>query len=280
MKLSYLTYQFKRFPLEYCFQMAKEYGFDGVEVWGGRPHAYVPDMDKAAVKELNSWKKKYGLEISMFVPEILSYPYGMASRVANERKDAVSYLVKAVDLAAGMGTERIQITVPHPGYGRPKAECWDQMIYGLTKISERAQELGIKVILEALTFHEGGNLLTSVDDLVKAIDEVNIPSLMSMIDVVPPFIANEPFSEYFDKLGDKMQYIHLCNSDNISEFHSQLDQGHIPLKDFFRITKRYGYRGWASVELLAPYFRDPELYLSESKRILDQMLEEVGIVRG
>lgn len=280
MKLSYLTYQFKRFPLEYCFKMAKEYGFDGVEVWGGRPHAYVPDMDQAARKDLVAWKKEYGLEISMFVPEILSYPYAMASRVPNERRDAVEYLTKAVDLAAGMGTERIQITVPHPGYGRPKQECWEQMIEGLSAISRRAQELGIQVILEALTFHEGGNLLTSADDLVKALAEVNSPSLMSMIDVVPPFIANEPFSDYFDKLGDKVQYVHLCNSDNISEFHSQLNQGHIPLTDFFRVLKRYGYNGWVSIELLAPYFRDPELYLSESKRILDKIFAETGLVCG
>lgn len=40
MKFSFLTYQFARYPLEYCFYMAKEYGFNGVEVWGARPHAY------------------------------------------------------------------------------------------------------------------------------------------------------------------------------------------------------------------------------------------------
>ena len=72
----------------------------------------------------------------------------------------------------------------------------------------------------------------------------------------------------------------MCNSDNVTEFHAQLDDGHIPLADFFRILKRYGYNGWASIELLAPYFRDPELYLSESMRILDKIFAEVGLARG
>ena len=73
MKFSFLTYQFARYPLEYCFYMAKEYGFNGVEVWGARPHAYAYDMDNTMIRQVIDWKKKYGIEISMFTPEILAY---------------------------------------------------------------------------------------------------------------------------------------------------------------------------------------------------------------
>lgn len=165
----------------------------------------------------------------------------------------------------------MMVTVPHPGYGRKKQECWDQMIDGLGLICQRAETLGVDIVLEALTYHEGGNLLTSVDDLVKAIEEVGSCRLKSMIDLVPPFIANEPISEYFQKLGDCCRYLHLCNSDGISEFHERLGQGLIPLQDCMQIAKRYGYDGWCSIELLTPYFRDPELYLSEAKRYLEQI---------
>lgn len=282
MKLSFLTLLFRRFPLEYAFKIGQYLGFEGIEIWGGRPHAYCYDMDKDAMKELLGWKKKYGLEISMYVPEILSYPYSMCSRLASERRDAVEYLVKSTETAAEMGTERIQITAPHPGYMVDKDEAWDHLVYGLTKISERAGELGVKVIIEHLSYSEGGNLLTTCDDLVKIIKDVDRPALHSMIDVVPPFLANEPYSEYFEKLGDKMIYLHLCNNDGVTEVHTPLDDpdGVLPLQDFFHVVKRYGYDDWASIELLIPYWRDPELYLTGSYHYLEKLLTNAGIKRG
>ena len=57
MKFSFLTYQFARYPLEYCFYMAKEYGFNGVEVWGARPHAYAYDMDNTMIRQVIDWNR-------------------------------------------------------------------------------------------------------------------------------------------------------------------------------------------------------------------------------
>ena len=84
MKFSFLTYQFCRYPLEHSFVMAKEYGFEGIEVWGARPHAYAYDMDSQNIKQINDWKKKYNIEVSMFTPEILAYPYSLTSRLERD----------------------------------------------------------------------------------------------------------------------------------------------------------------------------------------------------
>ena len=52
MKFSFLTYQFCRFGLEHSFKMAQEYGFEGVEVWGGRPHAYAHDIGREEIQTI------------------------------------------------------------------------------------------------------------------------------------------------------------------------------------------------------------------------------------
>ncbi|MFR3752545.1 MAG: hypothetical protein ACLTW9_10150 [Enterocloster sp.] len=46
MKFGLISLDFKRFSLEYCFKMARRYGLDGVELWGGRPHGYFTDMTR------------------------------------------------------------------------------------------------------------------------------------------------------------------------------------------------------------------------------------------
>ena len=277
MKLSFLSYVFNRFPLEYCFQIAQAYGFEGVEIWGARPHGYAYDMDAEAIGDVLKWKKQYGQEISMYSPEILAYPYGFSSRLAKERQETLAYLFKGVETAAAIGTERMQVTVPHPGYMRDKEEVWTQTAAGLKALSKRAGELGVKVVLEQLTYSEGGNLLSTADDLVKMLREVNEPALVSMLDNVPTFVANEPFSECFAKLGDKIDYVHIGNSDAYSEVHLRLDEydGQIPLADFFSVLKRVGYQGWVSMEMQAPYFKDPELYIAGTMRILSDIFRQV-----
>ena len=149
-----------------------------------------------------------------------------------------------------------------------------------TAIDDIEEELGVDIILESLSPSEG-NTITNADDIVKLQKRVGSKALCTMIDVVPPFIANEPYSEYFDKLNGTMKYVDICNSDGATEFHMQLDdpKGVLPLIDFFRILKINKYDGWCSTELLAPYFRDPELYLSQSMRAIEYICKEAQIVK-
>lgn len=278
MKFSFLTYQFCRFPLEFSFQVAQRYGFDGVEVWGGRPHAYAYDMDAEAVARILAWKEKYGVQISMFTPEILAYPYSFASASKKEREETLQYLIRSVECAAAMGTDKMQITVPHSGYSVERAVVWANIVEGISGLCKTAEKEGVDIIIESLSPSEG-NMITTVHDIKQLMQEVNSPRLKSMIDVVPPLIANEPYSDYFTQLGEKMAYIHICNSDGGTEFHMQLDDaaGVIPIADMFAIFKAYGYEGWCSLELLAPYFRDPELYLVQSARMIKKVctMEEI-----
>ncbi|MCD7895821.1 MAG: TIM barrel protein [Planctomycetaceae bacterium] len=278
MKFSFLTYQFCRYPLEYCFDVARKYGFDGVEVWGARPHAYAYDMTPDAIREVNGWREQYGVEVSMFTPEILAYPYSLASRSRKEFLETVAYLIKSAEVAAAIGARYMQITAPHPGYRIDREAVWNQLADGVGQLCSRAEAVGVDVLMESLTPSEG-NLITTAADLKRLIDHVGSPALKGMLDVVPPVIANEPFDEYFWALRDRMAYVHLCNSDGVSEYHAQLDAtgGVIPLRELFILLKNRRYDGWCSMELLAPYFKDPELYLVESARSLAGICRDVGI---
>ena len=38
---------------------AKEYGYDYIELWGGRPHAYAPDLKAGDINEVRRLIEKY-----------------------------------------------------------------------------------------------------------------------------------------------------------------------------------------------------------------------------
>ncbi len=65
MKFSFLTYQFARYPLQYCFYMAKEYGFNRESLGTNHMHMLMI-LDNTMIRQVIDWKKKYGIEISMF----------------------------------------------------------------------------------------------------------------------------------------------------------------------------------------------------------------------
>ncbi|MDP4110269.1 MAG: TIM barrel protein, partial [Bacillota bacterium] len=140
--------------------MAEKYGFDGVEVWGARPHAYAYDMDAGAVSEILELKKRHQIEISMFTPEILAYPYSLTSRSRKEVSEAVDYLIRSAEAAASMGAGYMQVTCPHPGYGVNRAHVYEQVVEALMIICSRAQKEGVALVMEALSPSEG-NLLTT-----------------------------------------------------------------------------------------------------------------------
>ena len=63
MKLGMFTSGYQRNPLEHCFADAKEYGYDYIELWGGRPHAYAPDLKAGDINEVKRLIDKYEMPV-------------------------------------------------------------------------------------------------------------------------------------------------------------------------------------------------------------------------
>lgn len=273
MNLAFLSLQFCRYPLERCFEMAAHYGYQGVELWGARPHAYPGDMDAAAVRQINQLKKKYGVEVPMYTPELLAYPYNLVSPNERERDETVAYLKEAVRVCAAMECPGMLLTAGHPGYGRSADEVWRDLIFGLREVAGTAKTAGIQLCMESLG-PDTSPVISRSDDLLRLIQDVDMPCFGAMLDMAIPPLVGEPFSEYFEKLRGHTKYVHLCGCDGVYETHLQPTDGTIPFEDFFAILDRCGYAGWCSVEVLEPYYRDPELYLAQSRRFLRQVLGE------
>ena len=272
MKIAFLSLMFRRYHLEKIFQVASEQGYDGVELWGGRPQAYPYDMDAARCETVLKMKEVYGLEIPMYTPEVLGYPFNIATPDEKERRETIDYLKTALNVAKMIEAPRVQFAMGHATYGTSRKQNWENVLTVMRELVEHAEKVGVDIIIEALTLMES-NTIVFLDDIVELIDQLGSPRVKGMLDTVTPTVHWETISDYFEKLGDKMDYIHFVDSDGRDQHHFPVGEGNIPMKALISIIRKYGYNGWLSSELVTPFMRDPELYAAQEIRNIRKLLE-------
>jgi len=276
MKFAFITLDFKRFPLGFCFQCAQYYGFDGVEIWCGRPHAYPEDMTPQRIREIISWKKKYGKEVPMMVPVALNVNQGLASLNEAERAASVAWIKRHIDMAKEIECPRVLVAPDHPGYNTDGALVWKAFVESIQELADYAKGTGVRITAEPLTTMESP-VLCHTDDCLRLLRDVPQDELHFMMDVVPPTMEFEPFSDYFTKLGSRMDYIHICNTDGMTDAHVRLENGIIPIEDMLAVFKHWNYDSYISLELYSENYRDPELFLANSSRVIREACGRLGI---
>lgn len=276
MKFGIMSLDYKRFPLETCFAIARKYGFDGLEIFGSRLHLYPDDLTTTRAKEILGYKKKYGIEVPMYTPNALNLPFCICSTNPQERKDGVDYYKKAIDVANAIEIPRVLVVADHPGYDADRIETWAYLVESLTTICDYATDKGVEVTIEPLTPLESP-MVTSADDCFRLIDTIKSESLFAMMDIVPPIVIHEPFTRYFDLLGNKMNYIHICNTDGMTDAHFELDHGILNLFDVLNTFKLNHFDGYLTTELYSEVQKDPELLAASTSRILKEIRQQLDI---
>jgi protein FrlC len=257
MKLGLFTMPYMRLSLERAFSDAKRFGYDGVEVWGGRPHAYAPDLGGGA-SEIGELADSYGLPVIGYTPEMNAYPYNMMAGNEAMRRDCVDYVKLSLDAAVEMDAGFMLISAGHAGYEVTRTQYWPRLIKNLREISSHAEEIGMDVLLEPLTPYES-NVVVTINDLVAALDEVGSPRLLGMCDLVPPFCNREPIMGYFEKLGARVRHVHLVDGDGQSDAHMMPGDGRIPIRQLLREIEASGYSGYCTIELISAIMNEPSL---------------------
>lgn len=277
LKVGMFTSGYQRNPLEHCFMDAKEYGYDYIELWGGRPHAYAPDLKAGDINEVRRLIEKYEMPVLGYTPEHNAYPYNYMIGSEAQRRDAVDYLKLSLEMAKEMGAESVLTSPANGGYLATYDQLWGRLEKNIQELGDYAAKLEIKLVVEALTPYES-NFFTRANDLVELFRRVDNPYVVGMCDIVPPFVQHESIMAYFDKLGNKMDHMHIIDGENGSDTHMIPGEGNIPIKEMLYEMKRIGYDKTATLELVTNYINEPRFY---AKRAIDNMRElmaEAGIV--
>lgn len=253
------TSGYRYLPLEKAFADAVAFGYDYIELWGGRPHAFAPDLKSGGLGGLARLIEKYQMPVKVYTPEHNAYPYNYMLGSSAQRVDALNYLKLAMEMGAAMGADYTLVSVGHGSSYLSPQKLWDRLITSLSELAEYGEKLGHRLLLEPLTPFES-NICTTAAELSLALEQVNSPCLLGMCDVVVPFVQGEPFLNYPRRLGARLRHLHLVDSDGKSDTHLLPGDGALPLGELIAQLREIGYDGTATLELVTAYLDDPPLY--------------------
>ena len=270
MEWGLFTCGYQRLPLEKAFADAAAFGYDYIELWGGRPHAYAPDLLRGEIAGVRRLMDQYEMPVRVYTPEHNAYPFNYMQGTELQWQDSMDYLKLGLQCAKELGADSILMSVGHSGFV-PKEESRERLLKSLRYLIMEAERLEQKIVLETLTPFES-DTCTHLSELKEVLDEVNSPMLQGMCDVVPPYVQGEDPADYVRVLGNRMAHLHLVDNDGVSDTHLIPGEGNMNLKTILSEMRGAGYDGTATLELVTNYIDDPsgaaKLALERAKELL------------
>ena len=128
MELGMFTSGYQYYPLERAFADARRFGYDYIELWGGRPHAFAPDLARGELSGVLALIERHEMPVRVYTPEHNAYPYNYMLGSELQRADALDYLKLCLNMGKALGADHTLISTGHGGYTASRRELRDRRI--------------------------------------------------------------------------------------------------------------------------------------------------------
>ena len=249
MKTAFSTLGCPDFSWSDIYTMAKDMGFNGIELRGlgddiftVRSKPFIPTEIDNTVKKL----KSLGLE----VPCISS---GCCLKDRKKETDNINEIVQYLTLASSLESKYIRILGdkdPAPGGEDPDDEY---IVSVLKKLSPLAKEAKVTLLVET------NGAYADTKRLKKLIDAVDSPYVAVLWDLQHPYrFFNESPEETYENIGEYVKYVHVKDSRVIEGkiMYFMMGDGDMPLREMLDMLKTKGYEGYVSLEWVKRWARD------------------------
>jgi L-ribulose-5-phosphate 3-epimerase len=273
----------ERMTLEQCLQLAKDAGFDGIEL------NYDLDNDlspKAGTKDLTAIRKtaeRIGIAISGLC-SFLFWPYPLTSNDPQKRIRALELASKMTRAAHDLGTENL-LVVPgavHIPWRNdyepvPNDVCDKRAREAISSLLPGAEKLGVFMNIENIFFN--GYLMTP-GEMIAFCDSFHSEHLRVHFDTGNIMLFQFP-EHWISILGPRIKNVHLKEftkkgTDHSLESFRPLLDGTTDWPAVIEAFDKIGYGGYLTFEYFHPYPHYPEALIYQTSDSLDRMLGRKG----
>jgi L-ribulose-5-phosphate 3-epimerase len=265
--------------LRQCFELAKDAGFDGVEINFNTEGEFSAETKPAEIVAIGEMAREIGIEISG-VCSFLFWPYAMTHNDPQRREKGVQLALNMIEAARLLKTPNL-LVVPGAVYAPwmpeyepvPNDVCEQRAKQAVRRLIPVAEKAGVSINIENI-FANG--FLFSPQEMNAFVDGFDSPQVNIHFDTGN--IMSYQFPEHWvPMLGRRIRNIHFKEWDkrthefNLHTFRTLLD-GTTNWPAVIEELDKIGYDGYVTFEYFHPHQHYPEALIYQTSDSLDWML--------
>jgi len=251
------SFLYLHYPLEESIKRIAAAGYDAIDIWGGRPHAYRRDLTRDEITSLRCLLSETGLSIASYIPAQFRYPTCLCSPIPVIRNDSVRYICEGIDTAAELGAPIVSVCPGHSLFGQSLKEARSCLVESLGTIGLHAQKCGIRIAIEPADRYET-DLIYTTAEAVALIKEMGQAGIGVVLDNGHCQVVGESAARAARELGRYLYHVHLDDNDGLRDQHLVPGEGKCDISSFMVALAEMGYPGYVTAELGFDYTQEPD----------------------
>jgi protein FrlC len=270
MRLAQSSFVYFNYPLPEAIRRLHRFGYQGIEIWGGRPHMYRHDLD-AELDGIKALLDECEMTVPNFIPAQFRYPSILCSSNELVRRESVRYIEDAIDNALRIGAPSVSLCAGMTLCGESVDQGWMNLRQSIVELLDYTDKSNLLLLIEPAHKAESTLILTVADGL-RMIREIDSGRLGVCLDTGHAYINGEDLAQLVGLLGGVPLHIHIDDNKGDSDAHLIPGEGSIDYAPFVRALRETHYRGFVSVELGFQYTLEPDAAVQKSRMALSEII--------
>ncbi|HEY8344184.1 MAG TPA: AMP-binding protein [Bacillota bacterium] len=248
MKIAFSTLGCPDFSWAEIYSMAKDLGFDGIEIRGLGQEIFAVKAQPFTEEQLPATIEKLR-QLHLEIPCLSS---GCCLKYAEKAEENYREIVQYIELASKLGTPYIRLLADVQP--QPVDEVDDEVVLSmLRRLIPVAEEKGVTLLVET------NGVYTDTNRLKNLLDQAGSDAVAALWDMHHPYrFAGEKPETTVQNLGAYIKYVHIKDSvfDNGVVKYKMMGEGDLPIDDMMLALRSINYNGYISLEWVKRWAAD------------------------
>lgn len=248
MKIAFSTLGCPDFSWPDIYSMAKDLGFDGIEIRGLGKEIFAVKAQPFTESQLPETKKKLS-ELRLEIPCLSS---GCCLKYAEKADQNYQEILEYISLANKLGTPYVRILADLEP--QPVGEVDDRVVLAmLERLVPIAESKGVTLLVETNGVYADTNRLRNL------LDQLASDAVGALWDVHHPYrYAGEAPGKTVENLGAYIKYVHIKDSvvENGKTCYRLMGEGDLPIDAIMLALRSINYDGYISLEWVKRWAAD------------------------